>query len=182
MTSGLSPGLPARRLAIPGVIHVQNLQLDAARGQLKSPAAAQGLENLLLLPLQLDSRLLLLLAAADIHLVVQRRFGRDGHETMVDKFRTMKVGGDGPKIRQATATDQRVTPWGRFLRRTSLDELPQFINVLQVNGWRGETETLEKMEKRVEYDLDYLTRWSLWFDLKIIRFTILGGMTGSGAY
>ena len=153
----------------------------------------------------------------------QRRYGLDGHEITVYKFRTMKVCEDGPEIPQATADDQRVTPLGRFLRRTSLDELPQFINVLQgamsivgprphavahneyyrhlipgymlrhkvrpgltgwaqINGWRGETETLEKMEKRVEYDLDYLTRWSLWFDLKIIWLTILHGMMGSRAY
>ncbi len=153
----------------------------------------------------------------------QQRYGLDGHEITVFKFRTMKVCEDGPQIRQATPDDQRVTALGRFLRRTSLDELPQFINVLQgsmsivgprphavahneyyrhlipgymlrhkvrpgltgwaqVNGWRGETETLEKMEKRVEYDLDYLRRWSLGFDLKIIWLTIFRGMKDSHAY
>ncbi len=153
----------------------------------------------------------------------QRRYGLDGHEITVYKFRTMRVCEDGPQIRQATADDQRVTALGRFLRRTSLDELPQFINVLrgtmsivgprphavahneyyrrlipgymlrhkvrpgltgwaQVNGWRGETETIDKMEKRVEYDLDYLRRWSLWFDLKIIWLTIFRGMKDSHAY
>jgi putative colanic acid biosysnthesis UDP-glucose lipid carrier transferase len=153
----------------------------------------------------------------------QRRYGLDGHEITVYKFRTMRVCEDGPQIRQATADDRRVTPLGHFLRRTSLDELPQFINVLQgamsivgprphavahneyyrrlipgymlrhkvrpgltgwaqVNGWRGETETIEKMEKRVEYDLDYLRRWSLWFDLKIIWLTIFRSLTDSHAY
>jgi len=153
----------------------------------------------------------------------QRRYGLDGHEITVYKFRTMRVCEDGPQIRQATADDQRVTALGHFLRRTSLDELPQFINVLQgtmsivgprphavahneyyrrlipgymlrhkvrpgltgwaqVNGWRGETETLEKMEKRVEFDLDYLRRWSLWFDLKIIWLTIFRSLTDSHAY
>jgi len=153
----------------------------------------------------------------------QRRYGLDGHEITVYKFRTMRVCEDGPQIRQATAGDHRVTGLGRCLRRTSLDELPQFINVLQgtmsivgprphavahneyyrrlipgymlrhkvrpgltgwaqVNGWRGETETIEKMEKRVEFDLDYLQRWSLWFDLKIIWLTILRGLKDSHAY
>jgi putative colanic acid biosynthesis UDP-glucose lipid carrier transferase len=153
----------------------------------------------------------------------QRRYGLDGHEIMVYKFRTMKVCEDGHDIFQATKNDSRVTPFGRFLRRTSLDELPQFFNVLrgsmsivgprphavahneyyrrlipgymlrhkvrpgltgwaQINGWRGETETLEKMEKRVEYDLDYLRRWSLWFDLKIIIITIFRSFRDSHAY
>jgi putative colanic acid biosynthesis UDP-glucose lipid carrier transferase len=153
----------------------------------------------------------------------QRRYGLDGHEIMVYKFRTMKVCEDGLDISQATKNDSRVTPFGRFLRRTSLDELPQFFNVLagsmsivgprphavahneyyrrlipgymlrhkvrpgltgwaQINGWRGETETLEKMEKRVEFDLDYLRRWSLWFDLRIIIITILRSFRDSHAY
>ena len=153
----------------------------------------------------------------------QRRYGLDGHEIMIYKFRTMRVMEDGPEVPQATRDDQRVTAFGRFLRRTSLDELPQFYNVLkgsmsivgprphavahneyyrrlipgymlrhkvrpgltgwaQINGWRGETETLEKMAKRIEYDLDYLRRWSLWFDLKIIVLTILRGFKDSHAY
>ena len=142
---------------------------------------------------------------------------------MVYKFRTMKVCEDGAQVPQATQNDQRVTALGRFLRRTSLDELPQFFNVLQgtmsivgprphavahneyyrrlipgymlrhkvrpgltgwaqVNGWRGETETLDKMEKRVEFDLDYLRRWSLGFDLKIIWLTVWRSLTDSQAY
>jgi putative colanic acid biosysnthesis UDP-glucose lipid carrier transferase len=153
----------------------------------------------------------------------QRRYGLGGHEILVYKFRTMKVCEDGPQIPQATAKDQRVTAFGSFLRRTSLDELPQFINVLQgtmsivgprphavahneyyrrlipgymlrhkvrpgltgwaqVNGWRGETDTLDKMEKRVEFDLEYLRHWSLWFDLKIILLTVSRGFRDSHAY
>jgi putative colanic acid biosynthesis UDP-glucose lipid carrier transferase len=153
----------------------------------------------------------------------QRRYGLDGSEIIVYKFRTMKVCEDGQHITQTTKDDSRVTPLGRWLRRTSLDELPQFFNVLngsmsivgprphavahneyyrrlipgymlrhkvrpgltgwaQVNGWRGETETLEKMEKRVEFDLEYLRRWSLWFDLKIILLTIFRGFKDSHAY
>jgi len=143
----------------------------------------------------------------------QRRNGLDGHEIIVYKFRSMRTLDDGPVVRQATRNDPRVTPFGAFLRRTSLDELPQFFNVLQgtmsivgprphavthnkeyrqiikaymvrhkvkpgitgwaqVNGHRGETDTVEKMRARVEYDLQYLRNWSLGLDLKIIVATI----------
>jgi putative colanic acid biosynthesis UDP-glucose lipid carrier transferase len=143
----------------------------------------------------------------------QRRYGLDGREIMVYKFRSMSVAEDGEQIKQATRNDSRVTPFGAFLRRTSLDELPQFINVLegkmsivgprphavahneqyrklingymirhkvrpgitgwaQVSGLRGETDTLEKMEKRIEYDLAYLRNWSLLWDFEIILKTL----------
>jgi len=143
----------------------------------------------------------------------QRRYGLDGREIVVYKFRSMTVAEDGPVVRQATRNDSRVTPFGAFLRRSSLDELPQFVNVLQgrmsivgprphaiahnemyrklirsymirhkvrpgitgwaqVNGLRGETDTVEKMRARVEYDLDYLRNWSLGMDLKIIWKTL----------
>ncbi|MEN9481681.1 MAG: hypothetical protein RLZZ298_3076 [Pseudomonadota bacterium] len=143
----------------------------------------------------------------------QRRYGLDGREIMVYKFRSMSVAEDGAQIRQATRNDSRVMPLGAFLRRTSLDELPQFINVLegkmsvvgprphavahneqyrklingymirhkvrpgitgwaQVSGLRGETDTLEKMEKRIEYDLAYLRNWSLLWDFEIILKTL----------
>jgi putative colanic acid biosysnthesis UDP-glucose lipid carrier transferase len=143
----------------------------------------------------------------------QRRNGLDGGEITVYKFRSMTVQDNGPVVRQATKDDPRITPFGGFLRRTSLDELPQFINVLQgrmsivgprphavahneeyrqlikaymvrhkvkpgitgwaqVNGHRGETDTIEKMQARVEYDLEYLRNWSLGLDLQIIVRTI----------
>lgn len=143
----------------------------------------------------------------------QRRYGLNGEVVKVLKFRTMTVCEDGDNVIQAKKGDQRITPFGAFLRRTSLDELPQFIQVVtgtmsivgprphavahnetyrsqikgymlrhkvkpgitgwaQVNGWRGETDTIEKMEKRVEYDLDYIRKWHLGFDLRIIFLTI----------
>jgi putative colanic acid biosynthesis UDP-glucose lipid carrier transferase len=143
----------------------------------------------------------------------QRRYGLYGEQIIVYKFRSMKVTEDGANVVQAKANDSRVTKVGAFLRRTSLDELPQFINVLQgrmsivgprphavahneqyrklikgymlrhkvkpgitgwaqVNGLRGETETLDKMEARIRYDLDYLRNWSVWLDLWIILRTV----------
>jgi putative colanic acid biosynthesis UDP-glucose lipid carrier transferase len=178
---------------------------------------------LLVSPLMLAIALGVKLSSPGPIIFRQRRYGLDGHEIIVYKFRTMKVCEDGAQIKQATSDDRRVTWFGGLLRRTSLDELPQFFNVLQgtmsivgprphavahneyyrrlipgymlrhkvrpgltgwaqVNGWRGETETLEKMEKRVEFDLDYLHRWSLWFDLKIIWLTIFRSLKDSHAY
>ena len=153
----------------------------------------------------------------------QRRYGLNGDEIMVWKFRTMTVCEDGCEVRQATRNDTRVTRLGSFLRKTSLDELPQFFNVLhgtmsivgprphavahnemyrneiegymqrhlvkpgitgwaQINGWRGETDTTEKMQKRVEYDMHYIRNWSIWFDLKIILLTVLRGFVGRNVY
>lgn len=154
----------------------------------------------------------------------QKRHGWDGRIINVYKFRTMKTHcEENGKITQACKNDMRVTKIGAFLRRTSLDELPQFYNVLQgrmsivgprphavqhndlykdqvnrymlrhmvkpgitgwaqVNGLRGETDTLEKMQKRVEYDLYYIENWSLWFDLKIIFLTIFKGFINKNAY
>lgn len=140
----------------------------------------------------------------------QRRYGLDGEEIVVYKFRSMTVCEDNTSsIVQTTQNDSRVTRFGAFLRKTSLDELPQFINVLQgrmsivgprphavahnelyrkqikgymvrhkvkpgitgwaqVNGYRGETDVIEKMESRILYDLDYLRNWSVAFDFFII--------------
>ena len=154
----------------------------------------------------------------------QRRYGLYGEEILVYKFRSMTVCEDGATVTQATKQDQRVTPFGAFLRKTSLDELPQFFNVLQgrmsivgprphavahnemyrklikgymvrhkvkpgitgwaqVNGLRGETETLDKMKARIDYDIDYLRNWSPRLDIYIVLKTILVVFKGqNGAY
>ncbi|HYS13226.1 MAG TPA: undecaprenyl-phosphate glucose phosphotransferase [Burkholderiaceae bacterium] len=143
----------------------------------------------------------------------QRRYGLDGREIVVYKFRTMTCLEDGDVIRQAKRDDVRTTRFGSFLRQYSLDELPQFINVLQgrmsvvgprphavahnelyrklirgymirhkvrpgitglaqINGLRGETDTLQKMQARIECDLDYLRNWSLLLDIRIMLNTV----------
>jgi putative colanic acid biosynthesis UDP-glucose lipid carrier transferase len=153
----------------------------------------------------------------------QRRYGLDGREILVYKFRSMTVLEDGELVKQATRNDPRVTPLGAILRRHSLDELPQFINVLQgrmsvvgprphavahnemyrrviknymvrhkvkpgitglaqVNGLRGETDDVEKMKARVEYDLAYLRRWSIALDLRIVLKTIAVVLKRQNAY
>ncbi len=159
---------------------------------------------------------LLLLIAAGVKLTSpgpalfrQQRYGLNGEPISVYKFRSMRVQENGPKVVQARRGDARITPFGNFLRRTSLDELPQIINVLQgrmslvgprphavahneeyrklidgymfrhkvrpgitgwaqVNGLRGETDTIDKMQARVNYDLDYLRNWSVGLDFKIL--------------
>lgn len=146
----------------------------------------------------------------------QKRYGLDGQQIDVYKFRTMTTMDNGNIVKQATLNDTRITPLGKFLRSNSLDELPQLFNVLQgamsivgprphaiahneeyrkiirgymlrhkvkpgltgwaqVNGWRGQTETLDKMKHRVEYDLEYINKWSLSFDFKIILMTLFNG-------
>jgi putative colanic acid biosynthesis UDP-glucose lipid carrier transferase len=153
----------------------------------------------------------------------QRRYGLNGEEIMIYKFRSMTVCEDGDVVKQATRQDARVTPLGRILRSTSLDELPQLLNVLegkmsvvgprphavahnelyrklingymirhkvrpgitglaQVSGLRGETETVEKMRERVRFDLDYLSHWSPWLDVKIIFKTLWVIARDSNAY
>jgi putative colanic acid biosynthesis UDP-glucose lipid carrier transferase len=153
----------------------------------------------------------------------QRRYGMDGREIIVYKFRTMSVHEDGEQIVQAKREDARVTPLGRLLRRYSLDELPQLINVLQgrmslvgprphavahneeyrkllkgymirhkappgitglaqVSGCRGETARLEDMQARLNYDLEYLRRWTPLLDLKILYLTALRVMRDEKAY
>ena len=153
----------------------------------------------------------------------QRRYGLDGRDIVVYKFRSMTVCEDGAKVVQATRNDSRVTKLGAIIRKTSLDELPQFINVLQgrmsivgprphavahneeyrklikgymirhkvkpgitgwaqINGLRGETDTVDKMKRRIDYDLDYLRRWSLWLDLSIIARTVQLVFKDSKAY
>ena len=154
----------------------------------------------------------------------QFRHGADGKRIKVYKFRSMTVHQEeSGTVTQATKGDTRVTRVGAFLRRTSLDELPQFINVLQgrmsivgprphalahneyykdlvesymkrhkvkpgitglaqVRGYRGETDTLDKMQKRVECDLEYINNWSMWLDLRIIIWTVFKGFVNPNAY
>lgn len=154
----------------------------------------------------------------------QQRNGWGGKPIHVLKFRSMVVHQEAMgTVTQASKQDARITPFGAFLRRTSLDELPQFWNVLmgemsivgprphavahndqykvlvddymlrhrvkpgitgwaQINGYRGETDTLDKMQKRVEYDLYYIEHWSLWLDLKIIVLTVFKGFVNKNAY
>ena len=167
----------------------------------------------LISPLMLAVALGVKLSSPGPVLFRQRRNGLDGREIMVWKFRSMRTQDNGPVVKQATRGDPRITPFGAFIRRTSLDELPQFFNVLQgsmsivgprphavahndeyrelvqsymvrhkvkpgitgwaqVNGHRGETDTLDKMRARVEYDLEYLRHWSLGLDLRIIARTV----------
>jgi putative colanic acid biosysnthesis UDP-glucose lipid carrier transferase len=152
----------------------------------------------------------------------QHRYGLRGNKIEVWKYRTMSVL-ENDVVVQARKDDPRVTPLGAFLRRTSLDELPQLFNVLlgnmslvgprphavahneqyrrlidrymlrhkvkpgitgwaQVNGWRGETDSLEKMQKRVEFDLAYIHNWSLWLDLKILFLTGFRVLSDKNAY
>jgi len=153
----------------------------------------------------------------------QRRYGLNGREIVVYKFRTMTVCEDGQEVVQAKKCDPRVTQVGAFLRKYNLDELPQFFNVLQgrlsvvgprphavahneyyrkrvqyymlrhkfkpgitgwaqVNGWRGETDNIEKMQMRVKYDLEYIDNWSLWFDIKILFLTVVRVFNQGTAY
>jgi putative colanic acid biosynthesis UDP-glucose lipid carrier transferase len=178
---------------------------------------------LLLAPLMLVIALAVKLTSPGPVIFRQRRYGLYGEKIIVYKFRSMTVAEDGDTVVQAKKNDQRVTPIGAFLRRTSLDELPQFINVLQgrmsivgprphavahneqyrklikgymlrhkvkpgitgwaqVNGMRGETATLDKMEARIQYDLDYLRNWSLWLDLWIILKTVKVVLTRENAH
>ena len=156
-------------------------------------------------------------------LFIQKRHGWDGSILVVYKFRSMKIHQevDG-LVTQASRDDDRVTTVGKFIRRTSIDELPQLFNVLggsmslvgprphaiahnafykgkisaymsrhrikpgltglaQVNGFRGETETIEKMQNRVNYDLAYINNWSLWLDIEILYKTVFV-LFGKNAY
>jgi putative colanic acid biosynthesis UDP-glucose lipid carrier transferase len=178
---------------------------------------------LLTLPLLVLICLMVKLSSPGPIIFKQRRYGLDGAEIAVYKFRTMRVTEDGSQIRQASRFDSRITPIGSLLRRSSMDELPQLINVLQgrmslvgprphavahneeyrklikgymvrhkvlpgitglaqVNGCRGETSQLHEMEARVNYDLDYLRRWTPMLDIKIILLTVVKIFRDDKAY
>lgn len=177
----------------------------------------------LISPIMLAIALAVKLTSKGPVLFKQTRYGLKGEKILVWKFRSMTVCEDGDTVTQATKGDSRYTKIGEFLRKTSLDELPQFFNVLQgtmsivgprphavahneqyrtlisgymlrhlikpgitgwaqINGWRGETNTIYKMRKRVEFDLEYMREWSLWLDLKIIFFTVFRAFTDKNAY
>lgn len=153
----------------------------------------------------------------------QRRYGENGKEFEMLKFRSMKVIEDGDDVKQAKRNDPRVTPVGKLIRSTSLDELPQFINVVkgdmsivgprphavahneyyrkrileymrrhkvkpgvtglaQVTGCRGETDTLDKMVRRIERDVQYIRNWSFWLDIKIIFMTVICCISRKNAF
>jgi putative colanic acid biosysnthesis UDP-glucose lipid carrier transferase len=153
----------------------------------------------------------------------QKRYGLDGRPIDVWKFRSMRVCENGATVTQATKGDPRVTKVGAFIRKTSLDELPQLFNVLegtmslvgprphanahneqyrkqiqgymlrhkvkpgitglaQVSGWRGETDTLDKMQKRIECDHQYIRDWSPWLDVKILFRTVFTVLSKQNAY
>lgn len=179
---------------------------------------------ILLLPLFVVLAILIKRSSPGPIFFKQPRLGLNGRTFNVYKFRTMKVHQENPDtVTQARKGDPRVTPIGSFLRRTSLDELPQFINVLlgdmsvvgprphalqhnelykdllemymlrhrvkpgitgwaQIHGHRGETDTVDKMAARVEFDLHYIQNWSLWMDVRIIIWTAFKGWTGKNAY
>jgi putative colanic acid biosynthesis UDP-glucose lipid carrier transferase len=178
----------------------------------------------LLLPIMAIISLAIVLDSRGPVIFKQRRYGFNGQEIIVYKFRSMKVMEDGDRVTQASKDgDDRITRVGRILRRTSLDELPQFFNVIQgrmslvgprphavahneyyrklingymlrhkvkpgitgwaqVNGFRGETDTIDKMKKRVDYDLEYLKNWSLALDFEIIFKTVFVWFKGTNAY
>lgn len=197
------------------VVSVCETPFHGVRGLLKrlSDVVAASIILILLSPLLVLIALGVKMDSPGPILFRQRRYGLDGEEIVVYKFRTMTVCEDTGEIVQAKRDDRRITRFGAFLRRTSLDELPQFINVLQgrmsvvgprphavahnemyrkvikgymvrhkvrpgitgwaqVNGLRGETETLEKMQARIDYDLDYLRHWSVLLDVRIILRTV----------
>jgi len=169
---------------------------------------------LLLAPVMIGAAIAVKLSSPGPVLFRQERHGLDGKIIGIFKFRSMKVHQEQKGlVTQASKGDSRVTAVGAFLRKSSIDELPQLFNVLkgdmslvgprphakahnhfyadkivaymsrhrilpgitglaQVNGYRGETDTLEKMEKRVEYDLTYINNWSIWLDIRIMIKTV----------
>ncbi|CAN5404900.1 undecaprenyl-phosphate glucose phosphotransferase [soil metagenome] len=207
------------------VISVCDTPFRGVNGALKriSDIVLSLLILILISPIMLVIGILVRLDSPGPAIFKQRRYGLDGEQILVYKFRSMAVAEDGGAIQQACRNDLRVTRLGAFLRKTSLDELPQFFNVLQgrmsivgprphavahnemyrtlikgymvrhkvrpgitgwaqVNGYRGETDTLGKMQLRIDYDLDYLRNWSLQLDFFIILKTIKLVFKDSAAY
>ena len=179
--------------------------------------------GLVLSPILLITALAIKLGSRGPVFFKQRRYGLDGKEFSVWKFRSMSVSQDGDNVPQATQCDARVTRIGAFIRKFSIDELPQLINVIsgsmslvgprphavahneyyrekvhgymarhkirpgitgwaQVNGCRGETEVIEKMQRRLRYDLEYIQNWSIALDLRILIKTLATVLFDRNAY
>ena len=208
------------------LVNLHSLPLSLYRNRLLKWMEDKILASIILIlisPLMILIAIIIKLTSSGPVLFKQRRYGINGEPFVLYKFRTMTVCEDGARVVQAKKNDPRVTFFGSFLRKTSLDELPQFINVLQgrmsivgprphavahnemyrkliqsymlrhkvkpgitgwaqVNGLRGEIDTMEKLQKRVEYDLYYISNWSLWFDLRIILLSIVKGFVSENAY
>lgn len=186
--------------------------LDGAAKRVADISLAIGVLVVLGIPMLVIAALVKLTSPGPVFFQ-QRRYGLDGREIRVWKFRSMRTCDDGAIVKQATKGDARITKLGAILRKTSLDELPQFLNVLdgsmslvgprphasahneqyrslirgymlrhkvkpgitglaQVNGCRGETETVDKMEARVRWDHQYIRSWSMWLDIKILFRTL----------
>jgi putative colanic acid biosynthesis UDP-glucose lipid carrier transferase len=231
-----APHLPGAALPVLGVaawgrqplVRLLERPIDGWRYLVKSALdrglAAVGL--VFLAPLMLGIAIAVKASSPGPVLYRQRRCGFNREPITIYKFRSMYAAScdrpDAAQVRQAVRNDPRITPAGRLLRKTSLDELPQLINVLkgemslvgprphalahdtfysrliddylgrhrvkpgltgwaQVNGCRGETETLEKMKSRIEYDLYYIEHWSLLFDARIIMKTVFTGFSSPEA-
>lgn len=207
------------------VINISNIRLPVSAELFKRvfDRLFSLLAVLILSPLMLLIAIAIKIDSKGPVLFRQARYGMDGREIEVWKFRSMTVQENGSDVKQAKKNDPRVTRLGALLRKNSLDELPQFVNVLQgrmsivgprphavvhneeyrgqidgymmrhkikpgitgwaqVNGWRGETDTLEKMQSRVEYDLEYIQNWSAWLDIKIVLMTVLSIFTNKDTY
>ncbi len=182
-----------------------------------------GLILILISPVMLACAIAVKLSSPGPVFFAQTRYGLNSKPIKVLKFRSMTTQDDGNVVKQAQRGDKRITRVGAFLRSTSLDELPQFINVLrgdmsivgprphavahnesyralihgymlrhkvkpgitgwaQVNGLRGETDTVDKMRARVHYDLDYIENWNLSWDLEIIFKTVFRVLRDKNAY
>lgn len=207
-----------------GLIDIKTKPLADWGGYLKSieDYVIAALALVVALPVMLVVAVAIKLDSPGPVLFRQRRHGLNRRVIEVLKFRSMTVMENGHAVQQATRADARVTRVGQFLRRSSLDELPQLFNVLrgemsligprphalvhddhygdmleryanrhqvkpgmtgwaQVNGFRGPTETSDKMSSRVECDLAYIDRWSFWFDLRILAMTVVVGFRHKNA-
>lgn len=220
------------RLLNHSITEIANIPIIEINGTALSPQArfVKRIEDIvlsiiiaiLISPIVIVVAILIKLTSKGPILYKQERHGFSGKTIKVYKFRSMYFQ-EKEVFKQATKNDSRITPIGKFIRKTSIDEFPQFLNVLQgrmslvgprphavsmnhdykdkidnymqrhkvkpgitgwaqVNGFRGETDTIEKMEKRIEYDLYYIQNWSLWLDLKIIFLTVFKGFIGRNAY